>query len=381
MQNLSYWERETFLKNIDVLIIGSGIVGLSAALHLKEKSPSLNVVIAERGTFPSGASTKNAGFSCFGSVSELLDDLETQSEDFVLGILEKRWLGLQRLQERVGRKNMHYFQHGNYEVFKASDRVLFEECRSNIEQLNQKLSPIIGIKNTFSVANHAIDSFGFGGIEQLIWNKAEGQIHTGKMMQSLLKLAQQQNITILNGLGIKDLQENDATVEVITDQDWSLQAKKVLVATNGFANKLFPKLEVRPARNQVLVTKPIAGLPIQGCFHYHKGYVYFRNIDNRVLLGGARHLDLEGETTDEFGFSADIQDYLTEFLKTTILPNQKVEIDYWWSGIMGIGTAKKPLVEKVSNNIAIAVRMGGMGIAIGSLIGEEGAELLDLGNS
>lgn len=378
MQNLSYWERETFLKDIDVLIIGSGIVGLSAALHLKEKSPSLNIVIAERGTFPSGASTKNAGFSCFGSVSELLDDLEEQSEDFVLGILEKRWLGLQRLQERVGRQNMHYFQHGNYEVFKASDQILFETCRSNIEQLNQKLRPIIGINDTFSINNLAMERFGFGGVEHLIWNKAEGQIHTGKMMQSLLKLAQEQNIKILNGLAIKDVQENGATVEVITNQDWSLQAKKVLVATNGFANKLFPELAVRPARNQVLITKPIAGLPIQGCFHYHKGYVYFRNIDDRILLGGARHLDLEGETTDEFGFSTTIQNYLTEFLNTTILPHQKVEIDYWWSGIMGIGTAKKPLVQKLSDHVAIAVRMGGMGIAIGSLIGEEGAELLGL---
>jgi glycine/D-amino acid oxidase-like deaminating enzyme len=335
-------------------------------------------VIAERGTFPSGASTKNAGFSCFGSVSELLDDLEEQEEDLVLGILEKRWLGLQRLQERVGAKNMHYFQHGNYEVFKTSDRVLFEKCRSNIDQLNQKLSPIIGLKDTFSVANTSIDSFGFGGVEQLIWNKAEGQIHTGKMMQRLLTLAQQQNIQILNGLGIKDLQENGATVEVITDQAWSLQAKKVLVATNGFAHKLFPSLDVRPARNQVLITQPIAGLPIQGAFHYNKGYVYFRNIDNRVLLGGARHLDLEGESTDAFGFSADIQAYLTEFLNTTILPNQNVEIEHWWSGIMGIGAAKNPLVKKVSDNIALAVRMGGMGIAIGSLIGEEGAEVLGL---
>jgi len=378
MQNLSYWEKETFLKNIDVLIIGSGIVGLSAALHLKEKTPSLNVVIAERGTFPSGASTKNAGFSCFGSVSELLDDLETQAEDFVFGILEKRWLGLQRLQARVGRQNMDYFQHGNYEVFKASDQVLFEECVSNIEQLNEKLSPIVGIKDTFSIKNAAIDNFGFGDVKQLIWNKAEGQIHTGKMMQCLLKLAQQQNITILNGLAIKDLQENNSIVEVMTTQDWSFQANKVLVATNGFANKLFPELKVRPARNQVLITKPIAELPIQGCFHYHKGYVYFRNIENRILLGGARHLDLEGETTNEFGFSADIQAYLTDFLKTTILPNQDVEIDYWWSGIMGIGSAKKPLVQKLSDHIAIAVRMGGMGIAIGSLIGEEGADLLGL---
>lgn len=378
MQNLSYWEKETFLKNIDVLIIGSGIVGLNAALHLKEKSPSLNIVIAEKGTFPSGASTKNAGFSCFGSVSELLNDLEEHDEDVVLGILEKRWLGLQRLQKRVGIHQMDYFQHGNYEVFKASDQTLFEACRSNIAQLNRKLSPIVGIKDTFSIANTTIEKFGFDGVKQLIWNKAEGQIHTGKMMQRLLQLCQEQNITILNGLGIQNIQENGSKVEVITEQGWSFTAPKVLVATNGFTNQLFPDLEVRPARNQVLVTKPIPKLSIKGCFHYQKGYVYFRNIDNRILLGGARHLDLEGETTNQFGFSSDIQQYLNDFLRTTILPNQKIELDYWWSGIMGIGPAKKPLVQQVSKNVVVAVRMGGMGIAIGSLIGEEGAELLAL---
>lgn len=378
MTNLSYWERETFLKNVDVVIVGSGIVGLSAALHLKEKASNLNIVVVEKGTFPSGASTKNAGFSCFGSVSELLDDLEDQDEDTVFGILEKRWLGLQRLQQRIGIQNMHYFQHGNYEIFKASDQELFQQCCSNIAALNQKLRDIVGLDNTFSIANQAIDTFQFGGVQQLIWNKAEGQIHTGKMMHNLLKLAQQQNITILNGVTVQAIQDNGNQVEVITQNSWSIIAKKVLVATNGFANKLFPQLEVFPARNQVLITKPIPQLSIKGCFHYHKGYVYFRNIDNRILLGGARHLDLTGETTAEFGFSETIQDYLTNFLKHTILPHHPVEIDYWWSGIMGIGAAKKPLVQTISKNVVVAVRMGGMGIAIGSLIGEEGAELLAL---
>lgn len=376
MQNLSYWERETFLKNIDVLIIGSGIVGLNAALHLKEQQPKLNVVIVERGTLPSGASTKNAGFSCFGSVSELLDDLEVQDENLVWEILEKRWLGLQKLLQRVGIQKMDYFQYGSYEVFKNSDQDLFEHCCDHINTFNQRIAEITGKKETFSINNTTIDNFGFGGVKQLIWNQSEGQIHTGKMMSYLLQLVQQKGILILNGLNINALQENAQFVELQTENKWTFHARKVLVATNGFAKKLFSEIAVQPARNQVLVTQPIPNLAIKGCFHYHKGYVYFRNIDDRILLGGARHLDLDGETTDQFGCSSIIQNYLSNFLKTVIFPNQDISIDYWWSGIMGIGIGKKPLVKLWSKNIAVAVKMGGMGIAIGSLIGEEGAELL-----
>jgi len=40
--NLSYWERETWFKNIDHLIIGSGIVGLNCALELRKNYPDVN---------------------------------------------------------------------------------------------------------------------------------------------------------------------------------------------------------------------------------------------------------------------------------------------------------------------------------------------------
>lgn len=66
-QQLSYWERKTFLKDIDYIVIGAGIVGFSCAYHLKEKFPSAKVVVLERGYLPTGASSKNAGFACFGS--------------------------------------------------------------------------------------------------------------------------------------------------------------------------------------------------------------------------------------------------------------------------------------------------------------------------
>ena len=133
---------------------------------------------------------------------------------------------------------------------------------------------------------------------------------------------------------------------------------------------------VQPARNQVLITEPIPNLLVKGCFHYDRGYFYFRNIDNRILLGGGRHLDKAGEATDTFGLTSFIQKALLDLLENVILPNQKVEIATTWSGILGVGDEKKPIIKRISPNVVVSVRMGGMGVAIGSLVGEEGANLL-----
>ena len=53
--DLSYWERKTWLADIDFAIIGSGIVGLNCALSLRKKFPKSKIVIFEKGMLPSGA--------------------------------------------------------------------------------------------------------------------------------------------------------------------------------------------------------------------------------------------------------------------------------------------------------------------------------------
>ena len=134
--------------------------------------------------------------------------------------------------------------------------------------------------------------------------------------------------------------------------------------------------DVAPARAQVLITKPIRNLKLKGTFHYDEGFYYFRNIDDRILLGGGRNLDLKGETTTKIDITPKIQNQLEYLLKTVIIPNQKFEIEHRWSGIMGVGSEKKPIIKHVSPNVVCAVRMGGMGVAIGSLVGKEAAELI-----
>src|ERR1700709_96898 len=106
--SFSYWERTAFIDNADIIIIGSGIVGLSAALHLKTREPNLKVLVLERGFLPSGASTKNAGFACFGAVSEQLSSLRHSSEDEVARLVNYKWRGLQRLRQNLGDANINY---------------------------------------------------------------------------------------------------------------------------------------------------------------------------------------------------------------------------------------------------------------------------------
>lgn len=373
---LSYWEKKSFFNHVDVVIIGSGIVGLHAAIYLKEMNPLVHVLILEKGFLPYGASTRNAGFACFGSLGELLNDLKTMSEEEVFNLVERRFKGLQKLRNHLGDQHLGYEELGGYEVFAQDEKAIFETCYDKLDWINGKLANITHVKNTFSVEADVAGKNGFKGISYCIKNSCEGQLDTGKMMNSLMEKARSAGVVILNGLGVKQLNDNGSAVEIETDQGFSFHSPKVLVTTNGFARQLLPNLDVVPARAQVIVTSEIQGLKLNGAFHYNEGYYYFRNVGNRVLFGGGRNLDFKMEETEKFGLTTLVQQKLESMLSSIIIPGISFEIEHRWSGIMGLGSSKSTLVKMVSPHIGCSVRMGGMGVAIGSIVGEEGARMI-----
>lgn len=365
--NFSFWENQTYFKNIDLIVVGSGIVGLSTAISYKEKHKKAKILVLEKGILPTGASTKNAGFACYGSVSELLSDIKKNDEHLVWQTVEMRIKGLELLRNRLGDKHIDFKEFGGYELFDKTER--FEECAESIDYFNKRIKSYTKLKNTYSIENKKIDSFGFKQIKGLILNKKEGQIDTGKMMKNLIQFALNNDIIILNSISVNKIFDNKNGV-VIETSVGKLNSKRVVVATNGFANQLLKLKDVNPARAQVLITKPINNLKIKGTFHYDEGYYYFRNIGNRVLFGGGRNLDFIEETSTEFVLNSKIHKHLDKLLKSIILPNTNFEVEQRWCGIMGVGTEKKPIIKKISPNIVCAVRMGGMGVAIGSLVGK-----------
>lgn len=368
---LSYWEIKNWFTNVDFTIVGSGIVGLHCALELRERFPESKILILEKGILPQGASTKNAGFACFGSLSELIDDLKTHTEEEVIQLVQKRWNGMQLLRKRLGDATLDFKPYGGYELFLQDDDATYSECLQKMPFLNEILKPLFKA----DVFSKEVDRFAFANIKEYsIFNPFEAQIDTGNMMQALLKEAISKDILILNQAEVSSYTDKNDSVELVVN-DYSFNTKKMLFATNGFASQLTNN-EVKPARAQVLITEPIANLDIKGTFHLDKGYYYFRNFEDRILLGGGRNLDFEGETTTNLSQTEKIQNKLEDLLKNVILPNQEFQIAHRWSGIMGIGAHKNPIVSQLSNNVYCGVRLGGMGVAIGSLIGKELADLV-----
>ena len=371
IDNLSYWEKSTYLENIDFLIIGSGIVGLSTAIFLKKKNKNYKVLVIDRGYLPTGASTKNAGFTCFGSPTELFDDLQNMNELTVWDTFSNRYMGLNTLFELVQKDKIAYRECKSWDII--SSKKNNDITKDFIEYINHKAYEITGVKEIYHEDKLISSKFGFEGINTSYCNKLEGAIHTGKMIQELYKKAILNDVNVLFGMNAEKL-DHSSQENVIETQFGEIKAKNTIIATNGFAKKWI-KDDILPARAQVIITNEIPDLKINGTFHYEKGYYYFRNVGNRVLLGGGRNLDFKGETTEEFGSSEQIRLKLLELLKNVILPKHTYEIQDSWSGIMGVGKSKSPIIKKINNNTAIGVRMGGMGVAIGAQVGKKLADL------
>lgn len=369
---LSFWEENSFTK-YDVVIVGGGIVGLSTAASLLESKPDLDVLILERGLFPSGASTKNAGFACFGSVSELWNDWKQLGEERMLGLVKQRWEGLQKLRNRLGEKAIGYLNNGGYELLREEELLYLEK----IPIINKALYPIFK-EEVFKLASDKIPDFGFARskVKSMVENPFEAQIDTGEMMQSLWRYVNKLGAKILTGAEVLgwDSQESGFNVSVkntLSSDNLEFSAHKLAICSNAFSASFFPDMDIEPGRGQVLITDPIENLKVKGVFHLQEGYYYFRNYGNRILLGGGRNLDFKGETTIEMQTTRPIIEALESLLNQVIIPKVSFSIAKTWAGIMAFGSTKEPICQEVEDRLFAAVRLGGMGIAIGSALGEE----------
>jgi glycine/D-amino acid oxidase-like deaminating enzyme len=373
LPNLSFWEQQ-WLKNADILIIGSGMVGLQTARHIKNQWPHREVWVIDRAPISLGASTRNAGFACFGSMGEILDDISRTDENTAYALYEKRYKGLQQLLEDFGETAIGYEKTGGYEIFTPEDFAEYETIAANIDKVNSALDSVAGEK-PFQMKSTS--KLGMKVLENGVYTPLEGMVQTHLLYKKVQEAAIAAGVRIMGGLTALPPEKLDSGKwRVNTNEGYRFDARNLVVCTNGYAAHLLPELEVLPARGQVLVTSSIPGLAWRGLMHADKGYIYFRSLGTRILIGGGRNLDFEGETTPELETSQHITQYLENYLRDVVVPGETFEIEHQWAGTMGMHQNRTPIVQRMDEGLYACVRMGGMGVALSAVVSREMAALM-----
>lgn len=372
----SYWETSRLLGTYDVLIVGSGMVGLWTAFHLRQRAPRLKVGIVDQ--LPSGqagASTRNAGFACFGSPTELLDDLRHESRNAIVERLAWRFEGLQAWRATFGTDALGWQPGQGFEIFSREQEAEWENAQQHLDTLNA-LADAAGIpEKVYARCTPPIPSLlGCIAIEH------EAGLHAGMAHQSLKKAVSDLGMDLLQGVEIpeKSLWERTHSNHWHLPTDRGiLRAGHMVVAANAWTGTLLGRTDVLPGRGQVLLTEPIEQLPYRGTYHADEGYLYFRNVENRLLLGGGRNAFRRQEETFDGNTSEEVQNYLDAYLKDVLLPGFDVEVSDRWAGTMAFSVdgSKMPILES-QHGLTIVARMGGMGVALAPKAGQKAAEMV-----
>ena len=370
----SYWEQKNFFR-YDLIVVGSGFTGLSTAINFKKKHPKAKVLVLEKGILPTGASTKNAGFACFGSLTEILDDFWKMTPDEISSLIERRYKGLRQIRKKFGDATLRYRDSHGFELLEGNNL----GAARQLGEVNKLLKSLFK-KDVFSIVKKP-ENFGFSDrVKLVIENHFEGELDPGAYLGALWEMASILGIRVLTGVAVVEVQKDEGNVlaeDAGKDRVFEFKGDKVAICTNAFTKKLWPESDFEPGRGLVLLSKPIAGkIPWTGSFHMDKGYVYFREIDGRLLIGGARNKDFENEKTLEFETNPKIKTHLEKLAAEVIFPGRPLEWEMEWTGIMAFGPKKSPLIQSIGEKTAVAVRLGGMGVAIGWQVGKELSQLL-----
>lgn len=373
----SMWEQTSWLE-ADLVIIGGGLIGISTAVEYLNLHPGKHVIVLERGFVPTGASMRNAGFACFGSVSEIASDIDLMGHVAARDIVHQRVEGLQRLKACCKGADIGYIDDGGHEIFIDEHPAL-----KRIEEVNSCIMPVFG-GDAFAIRNDLVRAYNLHkSVHTLIRTPYEGTVDSGKLVRTLWTVASRAGADIRTGAEVLNIEEHAGAVEITVrtmTADVKLRCNDVVVSANAWIPDLIaPSLipDITPGRGQVLVTKPIQDLHLRGSFHFDEGYYYFRRLGDRVLLGGGRNLDFTGESTTSHETTPHIQEALEELLRTIILPDcNTVEIEHRWSGTMAFTDNKQPFVKRVQPHTIVAFGCNGMGVALSSTIATSAVAIL-----
>lgn len=363
---VSFWQGDgtQTRREVDVLVVGAGLLGCTAAYFLKQAGRE--VVITEARDAGLGASGRNAGFMITG--------LDTYYHKAIGIYGHERVKEIWNLSVKTHEYWREFINQGDVQ-FDACGSMLLAESEEEAHELEKAAKAMQA--DGHAVVYHGSDPLGRGyyaAIEQP-W---DGAVQPYQLTQAILKHSGAELITSNELYGYQ--QSGPERVEVYT-QKVIFTARKVLLCTNAYSPRIDPYFvgKVTPTRAQCIVTAPLPEPVLNTCGYSDYGYMYYRmTFDNRLLIGGGRKENkvLENDTTED-RITDPVQRKLESYLRERFL-EVTADVDRRWAGIMGFTVDGLPLVGALPDkpDVGFCVGFTGHGLALGAGTAERAVDFL-----
>ena len=354
-------------SDTDIAIIGSGYTGLCAARVLRKNGAS--VTVFERNIIGWGASSRNGGMATPGLKQ-----------------------GIQKIYKMYGSKLAHEFWKASVDAIDLIEEIVDEhsiDCdwqrnghaslatkpshAPRLKQYGSWLEKKFGHVQNYIPVNQIRDEIGSDAYHGALTDEISGGLHASKYVYGLATTVSNLGVQLCEQTDVLDIEKNDSNYFRLITSKGDVRAKKVIIATNGYTDRLVPRLKplIFPVGSYIVVTEPLSEdlqniiSPKKRMYYDSKWFLnYFRlTPDGRMLWGGRNDLSTDLDLDDS-------AKRLTRELYSILPDLRDIPITHTWTGKLGITFDLMPHIGE-KNGIYYAFGYGGHGLSIATYLGTE----------
>ena len=352
----------------DVLVIGGGYTGLSAARRLALSGAS--VLVVERGSIGCGASSRNGGQVLTGLKVEPATLVARFGEPRARELFEASNAAIGTLEQLIDEERIECDYRRSGHVQAACKRSHFSALLDEQTLLGRAFGHRVDVVGP-SEQRSEIGSDLYHG---LLVDERSGCLNPARYVTGLADAAVRAGARVCGGVGIAQIGRLADAWRARTDEGVSVEAKDVLVATNGYTDGAAPAVRRRlvPIGSYIIATEPLdperacALLPRRRVVFDSKYFLFYFRVtsDCRLLFGGRA----EFRRPDD-GAAARAARILYGGMIDVFPELRGTSVEYAWGGKVAFTRDLMPHAGRV-NGIYFAGGYCGHGVALATAFGD-----------
>ena len=355
-------------SRVDVAIVGAGYTGLAAARQLARAGASVTVI--EREEVGWGASSRNGGQVLTGMKLEAAALVARFGETRARQLFDVASASIARLEQLIAEEAIacDYERVGHIcAAFKPAHFTAFQDEQALLQRVFDHPVRVVPRAEQRS----EIGSDAYHGV---LVDDRSGGLNPARYVRGLAAAAVRAGATIVTGAGVSAIERQPAGWRVRTTGG-DVDARDVLVATNGYTNGASPALQRRfiPVGSYIIATEPLdevvaaSLLPRRRMAFDSKHFLYYFRVtaDRRLLFGGRAEFGRPNPDTTRRAAAI-----LREGMSSVFPQLRSARVDYAWGGNVAFTRDQMPRAGRL-DEAYYAGGYCGHGIAMATYLGEQ----------